>query len=134
MSWQSDGKTMSNAQPPLTTTNAHSLRKRLLGSVMTAILLAALFQAVSAYRGALQQADEMFDYHLQQMAYSLRGGPALAAPLLEGDENADVDYVIQIWGPDGVQLFRSSRGAMPPRAVLRAPRAVPTSGSAGSLV
>jgi len=60
----------------------------------------------------------MFDYHLQQMAYSLRGGPALAAPLLDGDENADVDYVIQIWGPDGVQLFRSSRGAMPPRAVL----------------
>ncbi len=100
------------------TAKAHSLRKRLLGSVMTAILLAALFQAVSAYRGALQQADEMFDYHLQQMAYSLRGGPALAAPLLEGDENADVDYIIQIWGPDGVQLFRSSRGAMPPRAVL----------------
>ncbi len=109
---------MSNAPPPLSTAKAHSLRKRLLGSVMTAILLAALFQAVSAYRGALQQADEMFDYHLQQMAYSLRGGPALAAPLLQGDENADVDYVIQIWGPDGVQLFRSSRGAMPPRAVL----------------
>ena len=100
------------------TAKAHSLRKRLLGSVMTAILLAAMFQAVSAYRGALQQADEMFDYHLQQMAYSLRGGPALAAPLLDGDGNADVDYVIQIWGPDGVQLFRSSRGAMPPRAVL----------------
>ncbi len=109
---------MRNAQPLLTTAKTHSLRKRLLGSVMTAILLAALFQAVSAYRGALQQADEMFDYHLQQMAYSLRGGPALAAPLLQGDDNADVDYVIQIWGPDGVQLFRSSRGPMPPRAVL----------------
>ncbi len=99
-------------------TRAYSLRKRLLGLVMTAILLAALFQAVSAYRGALRQADEMFDYHLQQMAYSLRGGPALAAPSLDGDGNSDVDYVIQIWGPDGVQLFRSSPGAMPPRAVL----------------
>ena len=97
---------------------AHSLRKRLLGLVMTAIALAALFQAVSAYRGALRQADEMFDYHLQQMANSLRGGPALAAPSLDGDGNGDVDYVIQIWGPDGVQLFRSSRGTMPPRAVL----------------
>ncbi len=99
-------------------TRTHSLRKRLLGSVMTAILLAALFQAVSAYRGALQQADEMFDYHLQQMAYSLRGGPALAVPGLDGDGNNDVDYVIQIWGPDGVPLFRSTRRAMPPRAVL----------------
>ena len=61
---------------------SHSLRRRLLGSVMTAIVLAALFQAVSAYRGALRQADAMFDYHLQQMAYALRGGPlrVLAEP------------------------------------------------------
>jgi two-component system OmpR family sensor kinase len=99
-------------------TNAHSLRKRLLGLVMTAIVLAALFQAASAYRSALLQADEMFDHHLKQMAYTLRDGPALAAPSLDGDGNSEVDYVIQIWGPDGVQLFRSSRGALPPRAVL----------------
>jgi two-component system OmpR family sensor kinase len=101
-----------------TNTGTHSLRQRLLVSVMTAILLAALFQAVSAYRGALQQADEMFDYHLQQMAYSLRGGPALAVPGLDGEGNPDTDYVIQIWGPDGVPLFRSTQRAMPPRAVL----------------
>ena len=43
---------------------------------------------------------------------------ALAVPGLDSDGNADTDYVIQIWGPDGVQLFRSTRGAMPPRAVL----------------
>ena len=100
--------------------NPHSLRRRLLGSVMTAILLAALFQAVSAYRGALQQADAMFDYHLQQMAYVLRGGPPLAVPLLEGQavDNNGVDYVIQIWGPDGSQLFQSNRVALPTRAVL----------------
>ena len=100
------------------TTPSHSLRRRLLASVMTAIVLAALFQAVSAYRGALAQADAMFDYHLQQMAYALRGGPALAVPLLEGVDNNGVDYVIQIWGPDGAQLFQSSRLALPTRAVL----------------
>ena len=85
---------------------------------MTAVVLAALLQALSAYRGALQQADEMFDYHLQQMAYSLRGGPALGTPFLEDPRDSDSGYVIQIWGPNGVQLFRSGHSALPPRAVL----------------
>jgi len=97
---------------------SHSLRRRLLGSVMTAIMLAAVFQGISAYRGALRQADAMFDYHLQQMAFALRGGPPLAVPMLEWDLNRDMGYVIQIWGPDGAQLFQSNRLAMPPRAVL----------------
>jgi two-component system, OmpR family, sensor kinase len=96
----------------------HSLRRRLLISTMTAVVLAALLQALSAYRGALQQADEMFDYHLQQMAYSLRGGPALGTPFLEDPRDSDSGYVIQIWGPNGVQLFRSGHSALPPRAVL----------------
>ncbi len=95
---------------------SHSLRRRLLVSVMTAILLAAVFQAVSAYRGALRQADAMFDYHLQQMAYALRGGPPLAVPQLEGD--SAVDTMIQIWGADGATLFQSRRIALPAHAVL----------------
>ena len=95
----------------------YSLRKRLLASVLTAIALAALLQAGSAYQSALQQADEMFDYHLQQMANSLRGGLALGMPPTGSDED-NADYAIQIWGPDGVQLFRSPRAALPARAVL----------------
>ena len=51
--------------------DTHSLRKRLLWFVLVAILLAAVLQAVTAYRGALRQADAMFDDHLQQMARSL---------------------------------------------------------------
>jgi two-component system OmpR family sensor kinase len=112
---------------PLGTVANHSLRRRLLLSVMTAIVLAALFQAVSAYRGALMQADEMFDYHLQQMALSMRArlparnaqpGQQLAPPPQERDDDAEIDYLIQIWGADGIQLFRSSHSALPPRAVL----------------
>ena len=103
---------------PVAPPTGHSLRRRLLASTMTAVVLVALLQALSAYRGALQQADEMFDYHLQQMAYSLRGGPALGAPFLEDPSDADSGYVIQIWGPNGVQLFRSGHSALPPRAVL----------------
>src|SRR6185369_5189450 len=55
------------ATPP-----AHSLRRRLL--VLAAIAFASVLQASSAYRTALQQADTMFDYHLQELARSLQGG------------------------------------------------------------
>lgn len=93
----------------------NSIRRRLLGSVMTAIVVAALFQAASAYRGALQQADEMFDYHLQQMALALRNGaPNPSAP----EDPEEAEYEVQIWSPTGVQLFQSHRNRLPPQAVL----------------
>ncbi|WP_367848838.1 ATP-binding protein [Rhodoferax sp. WC2427] len=93
----------------------NSIRRRLLGSVMTAIVVAALFQAASAYRGALQQADEMFDYHLQQMAFALRNG-ALSQSAPQAPDEAD--YEVQIWSANGVQLFQSHRNRLPPQAVL----------------
>ncbi|MES2400888.1 MAG: ATP-binding protein [Pseudomonadota bacterium] len=96
----------------------HSLRGRLLGFVLVAILLAAVLQAITAYRGALQQADAMFDDHLQQVARSMRSGAPLGmSPEDSGDETG-FDLYVQIWGPDGRQLFRSSRSELPPRAVL----------------
>lgn len=97
---------------------AHSLRGRLLRFVLVAIFLAALLQAATAYRGALQQADAMFDEHLQQMARSLRSGIPLNSPLDEADSDDRFEVYVQIWGQDGTQIFRSTRSALPPRAVL----------------
>ncbi|MES2414737.1 MAG: ATP-binding protein [Pseudomonadota bacterium] len=97
---------------------SHSLRGRLLWFVLAAILLGAVLQASTAYRGALQQADAMFDDHLQQVARSMRSGAPLGMPLEESLNEAGFDLYVQIWGPDGTQLFRSSRSALPPRAVL----------------
>lgn len=96
----------------------HSLRGRLLWFILVAILLAAVLQAVTAYRGALQQADAMFDDHLQQVARSMRSGAPLGGAFEEGTDGNGFDLYVQIWGPDGTQLFRSSRSALPPRAVL----------------
>jgi two-component system OmpR family sensor kinase len=96
---------------------AHSLRRRLLLLLLGAIALFAAIQGVSAYRGALQQADNMFDYHLQQMAHSMRAGALRQLPPgVVLDE--DGDFLVQIWGPDGVQLFRSPRAALPQSAIL----------------
>ena len=96
----------------------HSLRKRLLWFVLAAIFLAALLQAATAYRGALQQADSMFDEHLRQMARSLRSGVPFNLPLDEADADDRFEVYVQIWGQDGTQIFRSTRSALPPRAVL----------------
>ena len=97
----------------------HSLRARLLWFVLVPILLVTLLQAITAYRGALQQADAMFDDHLQQVARSMRSGAPLGMPLEQGTgDDAVFDLYVQIWGQDGTPLFRSTRSALPPRAVL----------------
>jgi two-component system OmpR family sensor kinase len=99
-------------------TGAHSLKARLLWFVLAAILLGALLQAATAYRSALRQADAMFDDHLRQVARTLRGGIPLGAVLPETEDEAGFDLYVQIWGQDGTQIFRSTRSALPPRAVL----------------
>ncbi|MES2128521.1 MAG: ATP-binding protein [Pseudomonadota bacterium] len=100
---------------------SHSLRARLLWFIFAAISIAAIAQASIAYRTALQDADQIFDYHMQQMALSLRSGTPLQA--MQGqDSSADAennDLVVQVWTPDGAQVFRTfSRARLPQRAVL----------------
>ena len=93
-----------------------SLRRRLLWLVLAAIALASLLQASSAYRTALNQADALFDQHLQEIARSIRSGMPFA-PGLESDDPV-FNFKVQIWGPDGEQIFRSPRSTLPPQAVL----------------
>lgn len=101
---------------------AHSLRGRLLVFLPAAIFVAALIQGAIAYRGALIQTDEIFDYQLQRTAISLSGGNPLLGGGPEGgllDDPASRDLIIQIWTPDGVRLFRSTpRLVLPDRIVL----------------
>ncbi|MCC2970703.1 ATP-binding protein [Massilia sp. IC2-476] len=105
----------------------HSLRGRLLWYLLAAITIAALAQASIAYRTALHDADQIFDYHMQQMALSLRSGTPLsnteAQRRLEAQTDKpgtnNDDMVVQMWSPDGVQVFHSvSRAKLPQRAVL----------------
>ncbi|KAF1019329.1 MAG: Sensor protein QseC [Paracidovorax wautersii] len=100
-----------------------SLRARLTVLLLGVVLLAALFQGVSAYHTAQRQADALLDAHLQQMADALRGGVAHGpnAPpdrLSEAEERALTDLLVQIWGHDGAPLFRSPNADLPRRAVL----------------
>jgi two-component system OmpR family sensor kinase len=100
----------------------HSLRGRLLWFLLAAITIAAVAQASIAYRTALRDADQIFDYHMQQMALSLRSSAPLSNMQARAGIDADAennDLVVQVWTPDGVQVFRSvSRARLPQRAVL----------------
>ncbi len=98
------------------------MRTRLLWFLLVTISLTALAQALIAYRTARVEADKIFDYHMQQMALSLRAGLPVsgvgaAAEAAVDEEN--FDFVVQVWTGDGVRVFQSStQAALPQRAVL----------------
>ncbi|MBV8604875.1 MAG: two-component sensor histidine kinase [Pelomonas sp.] len=95
--------------------SAASLKGRLLLFLLAAVCLAAALQAWSSYRTALQEADQIFDYHMQQMALSLGG--SLGGGVQSA--NDDMELVIQAWTAEGLQVFQSTgRARMPARAVL----------------
>lgn len=104
------------ARPP------HSLRRRLLWSLLVAILLTALVQVSIAYRTARAEADDIFDYHMQQMALSLRNGLPVGGmePAPGAEHGTDgVDFVVQVWSADGVRIYQSAlRAELPDRATL----------------
>ncbi len=102
-------------QPP------HSLRARLLWLLLAVIVVTALVQAIVAYRTARAEADEIFDYHMQQTALSLRSGlPRQAAAGHDDDEAHDesYDFVVQVWTQDGLRVFQSARAAIPRRETM----------------
>lgn len=102
-------------QPP------HSLRARLLWLLLAVIVVTALVQAIVAYRTARAEADEIFDYHMQQTALSLRSGlPRQAATGHDDDEGHDesYDFVVQVWTQDGLRVFQSARAAIPRRETM----------------
>ena len=97
-----------------------SLRARLLWFLLAAIVLAAGVQALVAYRTVLNEADEIFDYHMQQMALSLRAGlPPSAAVGGIGTGEQNFEFVVQVWTTEGVRIFESAEeAALPQLAVL----------------
>ena len=99
-----------------------SLRAQLLIFLLAAILLAGAVQGVLAYRSALDEADSLFDYHMQQTALALRSGlPPDARDLGQGlsSEDENHEFIVQVWTNEGLRIFESAVGAaLPQIAVL----------------
>ncbi|WP_372659744.1 ATP-binding protein [Hydrogenophaga sp.] len=102
--------------------STHSLRRRLLWSLLLAIVLTAAVQAMLAYRAARAEVDEIADYHMQQMAQSLRSGVAMpgSPPLdLEAEGDGAYEFMVQVWTTAGLRVFQSAPHTfLPERAVL----------------
>jgi signal transduction histidine kinase len=97
----------------------NSIRTRLLVSLVLTLLLAALVLGGVTYRNALQEAEDLFDYQLRQMALSLRDQGEIAPDQASAFADAGLDFVVQIWTVDGRAIYATrAHAALPARAVL----------------
>ncbi len=98
-----------------------SLRIRLILLLGAAIMIAAGVQFAASFREAMQKANSLFDYHMEQMALALQDSAVQQSDWYKApsDDN-DFDFVIQIWTDDGVRVYQS-----------RAYRSLPERGSLG---
>ncbi|MGH8714499.1 MAG: ATP-binding protein [Casimicrobiaceae bacterium] len=85
-----------------------SIRRELLVWLLGGLALAIVAAAFATYVRARQEANELFDYQLKEMAASLTDAPFAPAPAGVGalgpGSNA---LLVQIWDRNGVQLYLS---------------------------
>ena len=91
-----------------------SIRKWLLLWLLSGLLLAVLVAAVGVYMRARAEANDLFDYHLRQMALSLPEASYELPPGV-GSEELEAGFVVQIWDRSGVRLYFSRPTATLPQ-------------------
>jgi two-component system OmpR family sensor kinase len=89
-----------------------SIQRQLLVWLLGGILLATGLAGLAIYQTASKQANELFDYQLQQTAFSM---PARPAPTVESlSEAFEQDIIIQIWNPQERLIYTSNHDLAPP--------------------
>ncbi len=90
-----------------------SLRRTLLAALLPAVVAVTLLGVLATYQVAREQLDDVFDYHLRQIALSMSDRAlARAAVRRAGPE---LDFSIQIWDEGGFRLYLSRPEApLPP--------------------
>jgi two-component system OmpR family sensor kinase len=84
-----------------------SLRRRLLVWSLGIVLLGGLVAGVVVFHQARQQAADLFDYQLRQLAFTLRDRDFNPSQLAEALSGEGLDFVIQVWAADSRLLYRS---------------------------
>jgi two-component system OmpR family sensor kinase len=89
----------------------NSIRHQLFVGLISTLTLVGCAAGVGVYYNALQAANTIFDYHLKQVAFSLRDHAATAVDVAgSDDDDAEQDMVIQIWDDTGHHLYHSHPG------------------------
>jgi signal transduction histidine kinase len=87
-----------------------SIRTRLLIALLALVAVASLLAGTLTYRRVLAETSLLFDYQLRQMALSLRSQVSMAPRLELPPDEADADFVIQIWDLYGARMYLSRPG------------------------
>ena len=97
-----------------------SIRRQLLLWLLTGLALAVLAAGARIYTQTLDEANELFDYHLRQMAASLPNDSFGPLPPSSTKELETEDgLVVQIWDRNGLELYFSRPASkLPQRAEL----------------
>ena len=87
-----------------------SIRSRLLIALLALVAATSLLAGMLTYRRVLAETSLLFDYQLRQMALSLRSQVSMAPRLELPPDQADSDFVIQIWDLFGTRVYLSRPG------------------------
>lgn len=87
-----------------------SLRRTLVLALLGAVTAVTLVGGLATYRQARGGINQIFDYHLRQIALSLRDQAWDRAAGEVGDAGTGFDFVIQVWDADGKRLYLSRPG------------------------
>lgn len=92
------------------------LRQQLLIWLLGGMLVSTLLAGVVLYLQVEEEANELFDYQLKQIAVTLPADLAVATqPVWAPDPEEDQDIVVQVWDRAGQPLYASSRSLALPR-------------------
>ncbi|MGE5639926.1 MAG: ATP-binding protein [Clostridia bacterium] len=90
-----------------------SLRRKLLVALLSALLLVGLAASGGTWLAVRREADQLFDYQLQQMALGLRDQTLRGSAVLDA---LDYDFIVQVWDPSGGLVYLSNRSFELPAA------------------
>ncbi|HUN90561.1 MAG TPA: ATP-binding protein [Burkholderiaceae bacterium] len=96
-----------------------SVRSRLLVSLLAVFAAGAAILGATTYRNVIAESEALFDYQLSQMALSLRDQGSISADNAAALADEKLEFVVQIWGPDGTTIYASQPYLrLPERAIL----------------
>jgi signal transduction histidine kinase len=82
----------------------------LLIALLAVVTAISILAGTLTYRRVLAETSTLFDYQLRQMALSLRSQISMAPRLELPPDQADADFVIQIWDLYGTRVYFSHPG------------------------
>lgn len=101
-----------------------SIRRRLLVWLIAALTFATVAALAASFLEAREGVNDLFDYQLQQLAFSLRKQPFAGVapgprfdPRDDDDDDDAADFISQVWDRGGTLLYYSRPGTDLPRAV-----------------